>query len=152
MRADHYAPPRKWINEYRRAIRIGDTAFKLYCYCENGIESHRTGLYFVTAESIATMIAEEPETVESTFDDLETVGLVFRDQPNELVYVPSVCDDQFRWKSEPKGNDWRVVEARRHIAALPHSPLVAMFLERWPIFTPDPSPFEGPSKPQLHLQ
>ena len=117
MRADHYAPPRKWIKEYRRAIRIGDTAFKLYLYCENGIESHRTGLYFVTDESIATMIAEDPETVAATFDDLETVGLVFRDQPNELVYVPSVCDDQFRWKSEPKGNDWRVVEAQRqHIA------------------------------------
>ena len=134
MRKDHYTPPSKWTKEYAQALKLGDVHFKVYAYCEGGPESHRTGLYFVTLGAIAEMVREERETVQAVLDDLEQVGLAFFDGESGVIWVPSVCAEQFRWKGHAKPLDHKVTEAKAHISNLPASPLVARFLAVWPVF------------------
>ncbi|UHD15727.1 hypothetical protein [Thiocapsa bogorovii] len=145
MRKDAHIEPARWIREYRAALRLSDVAFKVLLYCECGPESHRTGIHFVASGTIAEIIFEDRETVDDAFDDLEAVGLLLRDSAAGLVYLPNQCAAQFAWKKgEPKAEDYRLVEAKRHIASLPESPLVRMFLDRWPIFRSDEAPTQAP--------
>lgn len=139
MRKDHYLPPSKWTREFRRALRLSDAHFKVYAYLESGIESHRTGIYFINLASIGEMVGEDRETVGSIIDDLERVGLVLWDREASVIWVPCVCAEQFRWRRQQtawKAADYKVIEARRHLELLPPSRLVEMFLAQWPAFAP----------------
>ncbi|MBK1704263.1 hypothetical protein CKO40_06800 [Halochromatium glycolicum] len=139
--------PARWIREFRQALKLGDAALKVLIYCESGPESHRTGLYHVSDGTVASMVGEPIDIVERAFEDLETAGLLMRDADAGLVYLPDYCERQFAWKGKATAaKDWRVIEARRHIARLPASHLVAHFLDAWPMLRPQQSPLEAPSK------
>jgi hypothetical protein len=140
MRKDHYSPPVKWTREFRQALKLGDAHFKIYAYLEGGPESHATGLYFVTPATIAEMVREDRDTVVRVMDDLERVGLMLWDSTADVVLVHVVCAEQYRG-SLCRNKDNRIVEARRHLAALPKTHLRDLFLGRWPIFR---EPTEGP--------
>lgn len=137
MRKDHYSPPVKWTREYRQTLKLGDAHFKVYCYLEGGPESHATGLYFITPATIAEMTREDREAVVSVMEDLEQVGLILWDQDADVVLVPAVCAEQYRWNRGVKHNDLRLIEARRHLNALPTTYLRDVFLGRWPVFRGD---------------
>jgi hypothetical protein len=143
VRKDHYSPPSKWAREWNQALQLSGAHLRVYQYCENGMETHRTGIYLLTPSAIAEWVGSpaepiEREDVERILDDLERVGLLHWDRNNRVIWVPCVCGEQFRWKGEPKANDYRVQEAREHIIRLPTSPLVTAFLDRWPVFKAPP--------------
>ncbi len=146
MRKDHYSTPSKWTKEFRQALKLGDVHFKVYAYLEGGIESHPTGIYFVTLSAIAEMVREDRDLIGPAMEDLEEVGLIVWDQAADVVYVPCVCAEQYRWGSRSKSDparDFRLIEAKRHISALPATRLVEMFLYRWPVFAPDQGATQG---------
>lgn len=140
MRKDHFVPPAKWTREFRQALKLSDAHFKVYSYLEGGLESHRTGIYFVTLSAVAEMVYQSRDTVATIMEDLEREGLILWDQACDVVFVPCVCEEQFRWsdKTRRREDDFRVVEARRHLRDLPRSHLVEVFLSRFPVFA-DPS-------------
>lgn len=146
MRKDHFSLPVKWTREFRRALKLGDVHFKTYCYLESAPESHATGIYFVTVAAIAAMVIEDQDVVGAALDDLQRVGLILWDAEADVVYVHAVCAEQFRWRSDgkPKEADKRVLEARNHLRNLPDTPLLATFLNRWPVFAEGAS--EGASE------
>lgn len=145
MRKDHYCAPVKWTREYRQALKLGDRHFKVYAYLEGGPESHATGIYFVTPGTIAEMVRETRDTVVVVLGELAQAGMIRWDPAADVVLVPVVCAEQFRWSGRPhKSTDNRVVEARHHLAALPPTPLLAEFIARWPVFrAPEEGAFEG---------
>lgn len=144
MRKDHYTPPAKWTREFRQALKLSDAHFKVYAYLESGLESHATGIYFVTLSAIAEMVRDDRDNVARIMGDLEEFGLILWDDNADVVYVPCVCAEQFRWTGKAKADrDYRLIEAKRHLASLPRSNLVELFLSRWPIFKPDEGATQG---------
>ena len=135
MRKDHYTAPVKWTREFRQALKLSDAHFKVYAYLEGGPESHATGLFFILVSAIAEMVREDRETVASVLEDLEQVGLILWDRSADVVLVHAVCAEQYRfpWKKAGPEN-LRIIEARRHLHALPATPLRELFLGRWPVF------------------
>jgi len=140
MRKDCHIDPSRWIREYRQALKLGNVAFKVLLYCETGPESHRTGLFYVAAATVAAAVNDETEHVETAFDDLERIGLLMRDADAGLVYLPGQAARQYAWKDVPKPSDYRVIEARRHVASLPASHLVDLLIDACPIFRTDQAP------------
>ena len=140
MRKDCHIDPSRWIREYRQALKLGNVAFKVLLYCETGPESHRTGLFYVAAATVAAAVNDETEHVETAFDDLERIGLLMRDADAGLVYLPGQAARQYAWKDAPKPSDHRVIEARRHVASLPASHLVDLLIDACPIFRSDQAP------------
>lgn len=153
MRKDHFTPPAKWTREFRQALRLSDAHLKVYAYLESAPESHPTGLYFITLAAVAEMTGEDRETVARIVDDLERIGLVFWDAMASVIWVPCVCAEQYRWTNRPQRKtqeDYRLVEARRHLDSLPPSHLVLLFNQAWPIFAsegatqaPTQAPYQG---------
>lgn len=150
MRKDHYSSPAKWTREFRQALKLSDAHFKVYSYLESGLESHATGIFFVTRSAVAEMVMEDDrDNVARIMGDLEEFGLILWDDNADVVYVPCVCPEQFRWTGKAKTDptrDYRLIEAKRHIASLPKSNLVELFLSRWPIFKPDEGAMQGASQ------
>lgn len=146
MRKDHFSSPSKWTREFRQALKLSDAHFKVYAYLEGGLESHATGIYFVTLSAVAEMVNEDRDFVARIMEELEAAGLIFWDAKADVVYVPCVCAEQFRWtgrKGKEPERDFRVTDGRRHIEGLPKSTLVELFLARWPIFTPEEGAYQG---------
>jgi len=146
MRKDHYLPPAKWTRQFRQALRLSDVHLKVYAYLESAPESHPTGIYFITLAAIAEMTGEERETVAGIVDDLERIGLVMWDSVASVVWVPCVCGEQYRWTNRPRRKteeDYRLIEARKHLDDLPPSRLVNLFRQAWPIFTPGEGATQG---------
>ena len=146
MRKDHFSPPAKWTREFRQALKLSDAHFKVYAYLEGGLESHSTGIYFVTLSAIAEMVHEDRDFVARIMEELERAGLILWDSQADVVYVPCVCAEQFRWsgrKGKDPEKDFRVKDGRGHIQALPRCALVELFLARWPIFTPEEGAYQG---------
>jgi hypothetical protein len=149
MRKDHYTTPAKWTREFRQALRLSDLHLKVYAYLESAPESHPTGIYFVTLAAIAEMTGEERDTVVKIVDDLERIGLVMWDAAASVVWVPCVCGEQYRWTNRPQrktAEDYRLIEARKHLDNLPPSRLVNLFRQAWPIFTQGEAPTQAPSQ------
>ncbi|SDX70369.1 hypothetical protein SAMN05421644_11028 [Allochromatium warmingii] len=146
MRKDHYSPPAKWTREFRGALKLSDAHFKVYSYLENALESHATGIYFITLSAIAEMVCDERDFVARIMEELESAGLILWDAKADVVYVPCVCGEQFRWSGragkDPE-KDFRVTDGRRHIQSLPTSYLIELFLSRWPIFKTDEGAYQG---------
>lgn len=135
MRKDHFSPPSKWTKEFRQALKMGHLHFAVYAYLEGAPESHRTGIYFITLSAIAEMVVADRDLAEQAMDDLERVGLIHWDRDHDVVWVPCVCAEQYRWKtSEKSKKDNGTMEGRKHIASLPRSRLVGLFLADWPVF------------------
>jgi hypothetical protein len=135
MRKDHYCAPAKWTREFRVALKLSDQHFKVLAYLEGGLESHPTGIYFVTLSAIGEMVHEDRDAVAGIMDDLEKIGLILWDRDADVVWVPCVCSEQYRWRDRtPKTTDYRVVEACRHLESLPQTRLLKMFLAHWPVF------------------
>lgn len=135
MRKEHFAPPPKWTREYRQALGLGPLHFIVYSYLEGGLESHRTGIYFITLSAIAEMVRADRDAVESVMDDLSEVGLIHWDPDHSIVWIPCVCAEQFRWNTGTGAErDNKTIEGRKHIASLPKSRLVDLFLANWPVF------------------
>lgn len=135
MRKDHFYPPSKWTREFRAALKLSDQHFKVFAYLEGGLESHATGIYFVTLSGIGEMLNEERETIGAIIEDLERIGLVLWDREASVVWIPCVCGEQYRWKNQqPKTTDYRVIEACRHLGSLPQTRLLPMFVAHWPVF------------------
>jgi hypothetical protein len=137
MRKEHLQPPAKWTREFRQALRLSDAHFKVYSYLESAPESHPTGLYFITLSAIAEMTGEDREAVAQIVDDLERIGLVMWDAVASVAWLPCVCAEQYRWSNRPQRKpeeDYRLIEARKHLESLPPSRLVALFRQSWPIF------------------
>ena len=156
MRKDHYLPPAKWTRQFRQALRLSDVHLKVYAYLESAPESHPTGIYFITLAAIAEMTGEERETVAGIVDDLERIGLVMWDAAASVVWVPCVCGEQYRWTNRPRRKteeDYRLIEARKHLDDLPPSRLVNLFRQAWPIFgeAPTQAPPKPPAKGQILL-
>jgi hypothetical protein len=105
-------------------------------YCESGLETHWTGIFFLTAATIAEMTMDPLEEVTRALEDLERAGLLHWDQRNCVIWVPGVCADQYRWEGYLESSDHKAQEGRAHIARLPASVLVGAFLNAWPIFKP----------------
>ncbi|NCA91206.1 MAG: hypothetical protein EOM92_20600 [Gammaproteobacteria bacterium] len=148
MRKEHFTPPAKWTREFRQALRLSDAHLKVYTYLESAPESHPTGIYFITLAAIAEMTGEERVTVAKIVDDLERCGLVMWDAVASVVWVPCVCGEQYRWTHRPQrktGEDYRLIEARKHLDDLPPSRLVNLFRQAWPIFgeAPTQAPSQG---------
>lgn len=153
MRKDHFSHPAKWTREFRQALRLSDAHLKVYAYLESAPESHPTGLYFVTLAAVAEMTGEDREAVARIVDDLERIGLVFWDDVASVIWVPCVCAEQYRWTNRPQRKtqeDYRLIEARRHLDSLPPSRLVSLFNQAWPIFAsegatqaPTQAPYQG---------
>ena len=142
MRKEHFTPPAKWTREFRQALRLSDAHLKVYTYLESAPESHPTGIYFITLAAIAEMTGEERVTVAKIVDDLERCGLVMWDAVASVVWVPCVCGEQYRWTHRPQrktGEDYRLIEARKHLDDLPPSRLVNLFRQAWPIFGEAPT-------------
>jgi hypothetical protein len=136
MRKHHYTPPSKWLKEFRRALSLGRDHLLVYTYLESGLESHATGLYHILPAALGGMIRLEADAVEQILEELQKAGLILWDDAEGIVYIPCVCEEQFRWT----GRDWkrtdnRVVEGRAHVRELPDSWVKKAFLERWEIFT-----------------
>ena len=149
MRKDHYLPPAKWTRQFRQALRLSDVHLKVYAYLESAPESHPTGIYFITLAAIAEMTGEERETVAGIVDDLERIGLAMWDAAASVVWVPCVCGEQYRWTNRPRRKteeDYRLIEARKHLDDLPPSRLVNLFRQAWPIFTPGEAPTQAPTQ------
>ena len=149
MRKEHFTPPAKWTREFRQALRLSDAHLKVYTYLESAPESHPTGIYFITLAAIAEMTGEERVTVAKIADDLERCGLVMWDAVASVVWVPCVCGEQYRWTHRPQrktGEDYRLIEARKHLDDLPPSRLVNLFRQAWPIFTPGEAPTQAPTQ------
>ena len=136
MRKEHFHPPAKGTREFRQALRLSDAHLKVYAYMESAPESHPTGIYFITLAAVAEMTGEERDTVAKIVDDLERTGLVMFDSVASVIWVPCVCAEQYRWSQRPtrKHDDFRLIEARKHLDNLPPSRLVALFRQAWPIF------------------
>ncbi len=136
MRKEHFHAPVKWTREFRQALRLSDAHLKVYAYLESAPESHPTGIYFITLAAVAEMTGEARETVAKIVDDLERTGLVLWDAVASVIWVPCVCAEQYRWRQRPtrKQDDFRLIEARKHLDNLPPSRLVALFRQAWPIF------------------
>jgi hypothetical protein len=137
MRKEHFHPPAKWTREFRQALRLSDAHLKVYAYLESAPESHPTGIYFVTLAAVAEMTGEDRETVAKIVDDLERTGLVMFDSVASVIWVPCVCAEQYRWTRRPSRKateDYRLIDARRHLDNLPPSRLVSLFRQAWPIF------------------
>ncbi|EIC23285.1 hypothetical protein [Thiorhodovibrio frisius] len=146
MRSYATIDPARWMKDYRTAIRLGSVEFKTLIFCETAPESHPSGLYFITSAAVASMIEEPTDLVDLAFDNLDRAGLLLRDPEWQLVYLPGYCARQFgKWRdTERASRDWKTVSIKRHIASLPPSHLVGLFLESWPIFTPEESPLQAP--------
>ena len=135
MRKDHYSPPKKWTREFRQALKLSHQHLVVYAYLEGGPESHSTGIYFVVPAAVAAMTGLEEDDARRIMQDLERVGLIHWDEDADIVWVPCVCDEQFRWHTPEKSRrDYRTDEARRHVADLPDSHVVRLFLGVWPVF------------------
>lgn len=135
MRRDHFSSPAKWTKEFRRAVKMSHLHLAVYSYLESAPESHRTGIYFITSATVAEMVRAERDLVVQAMEDLEESGMIHWDQENDVVWIPCVCAEQFRWKhGTGSASDNKTVEARKHIAALPHSRLLELFLANWPVF------------------
>jgi hypothetical protein len=135
MRRDHYSPPSKWTKEFRKALKLSHQHFVIYAYLEGGLESHRTGLYFVTTAAVAAMTIVPEDEVRSVMQDLERVGLIHWDEDADVVWVPCVCAEQFRWhQGTGAERDNRTIESRKHVGSLPDSHVVRLFLGVWPVF------------------
>ena len=155
MRKEHFTPPAKWTREFRQALRLSDAHLKVYTYLESAPESHPTGIYFITLAAIAEMTGEERVTVAKIVDDLERCGLVMWDAVASVVWVPCVCGEQYRWTHRPQrktGEDYRLIEARKHLDDLPPSRLVNLFRQAWPIFgeAPTQAPSQGATQAPYH--
>ena len=136
MRKDHYSPPRKWTLEYAQALKIGPEHFAVYALLESGPDSHATGLYWTTVARVADLVRMQPDEVERFMGDLDRTGLIQWDAEANVVLVPCMCAEQFRWKKDgkPKGGDKRIPEAVAHLSQLPPTYLLERFLSVWPQF------------------
>jgi hypothetical protein len=135
VRKDHYFSPAKWTKELRRAIKLSRDHGLVYLFLESAPESHRTGLYFVTAASIAALTTVPEDDVRRIMGDLEKAGLLHWDEAADVVWLPAVCGEQYRWMGGTGAEkDNRTVEGRKHVAALPDSYVVRLFLDVWPVF------------------
>ena len=135
MRHDHYSPPSKYWKEFRRALKLSHQHFAVYAYLEGGPESHQTGLYCIAPVTIgAAMMLPEDEVVR-IMEDLQRVGLLHWDAETDMVWLPCVATEQFRWKEGTGAErDNKTKGARKHVSMLPHSHLVEWFLDAWPVF------------------
>ncbi len=152
MRKEHYFPPAKWTREFRQALRLSDVHFKVYLYLESAPESHATGIYFITLGAVAEVLREERETVAKIVFDLERLNLIFWDAEASVVWVPCVCQEQFRWSTRAnrdRARDFRLTEARRHLDNLPNSRLVDLFRHRWPAFSQGEGATQGATQGAL---
>ena len=147
MRKEHFLFPVKWLKQFAQALRLGDVHFKVYVYLESAPDSHATGCFFTTPARVAEMVAADQDEVALALDELHDAGLIQWDAEARVVWVPCMAEEQFRWKGGPKPSDHRVTEARRHIAQLPPSWVVACFLQGWPVFRePDEGASQGASQ------
>lgn len=135
MRRDHFSSPAKWTREFRQALKMSHRHFAVYAYLEGGLESHRTGIYFVTVSAVAEMTNTTRDDVRKIMEELESVGLINWDSEFDVVWIPCVCAEQFRWRhGTGSAKDNKAKEAVKHVAKLPKSRLVDLFLANWPVF------------------
>lgn len=135
MRREHSSFPSKWTREFRCAIKLSHLHLAIYAYLENAPESHMTGIYFITPAAIAEMVCADRGLVVQAMADLEEARLIHWDQASDVVWIPCVCAEQFRWKrGSGSESDYRTVNAKKHLAHLPPTPLLEKFLSNWPVF------------------
>ena len=135
MRRDHYSSPSKWTKEFRRAVKMSHLHLAVYAYLESAPESHRTGIYFITPATVAEMVCADRDAIVQVMEDLEEAGMIQWDQATDVVWIPCVCAEQLRWKhGTGSAADNKTVEARKHLATLPRTRLLELFLANWPVF------------------
>ena len=136
MPDNHHSSSVKWIREWREACRLGGTHLRVLQYCETGLQTHPTGIFFITSGTIAEMTMDSRDEVNQALEDLERAGLLYWDRTKCVVWVPCVCAERFPWNDVLGPSEHQLQEARAHIANLPPSVLVRAFLNTWPIFKP----------------